>query len=245
MKRGITALAALTLLLGGIVPARASIVLISSAAGLSPTDTTTGPYPGADGSSFASGSTLSAGGNTLTFTNANAQDFLRTDQDVSWYGAYPTGTQLIQNLLPGTVPPNNPGGTPGGTVTVAFASPVAEFGVSVQQDNAGSGSTTFTLTAYTAGGPTPFVLSAVLNSNNVLTFLGAKDSTGAASITRFTISSTDSGNSSYNNDFVLGPVTFGGAPEVGSVPEPATLVSCVLGVVALLAGGLPRRRAAA
>jgi hypothetical protein len=242
MKRGITALATMILLLGGAGPARATLVQILSPAGLSGTDSTTPAYPGSDGSSFANGSTLTVAGVNVTFTDANSQPILRTDQGTSWFGAYPSGTHLIQNLLPGNVG-NNAGGTAGGAVTIAFSSPVSEFGLSVQQDHGDIGTTTtFSFTVFTTSGSTPFTLAPADNFTNALSFIGGKDSGGSGVITKVVISSTDSSDSSYNTDFVLGPVTFGLPQVVTAVPEPATLGPCVLTVVGLFVVRAVRRR---
>jgi hypothetical protein len=238
MKGWISGLVALALLAGGVGQAGATIIQLASPAGFNGVDTTLN-YPGADGTTTAYPLVLSGGGNTLTFTDANSQAFLRVDQGNTWTpGAYPNGTTLIWNLDPNT-------NQTGGAVTITFASGVHEVGFSVQQDNTNTGTTTWTFGVN--GASTGFTAAASNTAgapNGVLTFIGLQD-TADNGITSLTISSTDTSSLGKANDFVLGPVTFG-VQQQAAVPEPSPLVLgglCSLGAVVV--GWRRRARAAA
>ena len=240
MKGWITGLLALALLTGGVGPASAAIVQVLTMGGLNPGDTTA-TYPGADGSTFANGGTVTAGGNTLTFTDANAQPFFRADQGNTWTpGAYPNGTKLLWNFDPVT---NN---TSGGPVTISLATGVTELGLSLQQDDTHAGTTTFTFQGFNGAtaGPT-FTVTSVNDANppnGTLSFVGLQGTAGDV-ITRIVISSTDTSSFGTANDFVLGPVTF-----ASSVPEPSPLALgslCTLGLLVLGGRSRWRRRAVA
>jgi hypothetical protein len=220
--------------------AGATIIQLASPAGFNGVDTTaiyTGNDNGNGTDVLNSPYVLSAGGNTLTFTNTGGQ-FLRADQGNTWTpGAYPNGTKLLWNINPNTNQAQGP-------ITITFATGVHEFGFSVQQDNSNAGTTTWTFgvngnssgfTASAANGP--------VNTNGVLTFIGLQD-TADNGITSLTISSSDTSSLGLANDFVLGPVTFG-PQQVATVPEPSPLVLgglCSLGL--FVARRLRRSRAA-
>jgi hypothetical protein len=239
MKRWISGLAALALLSSGAGQASAQIIQLTSPAGFNGTDTTAN-YTGNDGDSLASPYALSAGGNTLTFTNAAAQAFLRADQGNTWTpGGYPNGTKLLWNLNPNT-------NVSGGAVTISFATSVHELGLSLQQDNTGAGNTTFSFQGFIGATPSATFTVTTSNPSNALAFVGVQDTIDNG-ITKLVISSVDSGNSSFNNDFVLSPVTFGRA-IVATVPEPSPLALgglCALGLLALGLWGRRRSVAAA
>src|SRR4051794_8352569 len=113
MKGWIPGLLALALLAGWVRQAGATIIQLTSPAGFNGVDTTA-TYPGNDGDVLTSPLAVSAGGNTLTFTNTGGQ-FLRVDQGTSWTpGAYPNGTKLLLNINPNTNQPQGP-------ITISFA----------------------------------------------------------------------------------------------------------------------------
>jgi hypothetical protein len=242
MKGWMTGLLALPLLIGGVGPASASIVQVLTPAGLDPGDTTA-TYPGVDGSTFPNGGTVTAAGTTLTFTDANAQPFLRVDQGNTWTpGAYPNGTKLLWNFDPAT-------NTAGGPVTINLTPGVGELGLSLQQDDTHAGTTTFTFQGFNGAtaGPT-FTVTSVNDANppnGNLSFVGLQGTAGDV-ITRIVISSSDTSSFGTANDFVLGPVTFG--PPAASVPEPSPLALgslCTLGLLVLGGRSQWRRRTVA
>jgi hypothetical protein len=235
MKHWITALAGAALLLSGVGHAQASIVQLLSASSLNPADSTA-IYPGNDGDREPSGVTASAGGNTLTFTDTATVGFLRADQGNTWNpGAFPNGTKLLWDI-------DSTGSFYGGPVTIAFNSSVHEAGLFVQQDQPDN--TTFSVTAF--NGATsfgPFNVSVLAGTGNGnLGFLGVQ-ATGSDVITKLVISSVDSVNTTFNNDFAMGPVTFGSGGA--AVPEPSTLALAGVCTLGLFVYGRRRQRAAA
>jgi hypothetical protein len=232
MKHWITGLAA-SLLLSGAGEVKASIVQLFTPAALNPGDTTA-IYAGNDGDHFASPITLPAGGNTLTFSDLAAAGFLRADQGNTWTGGFANGTKLLWDI-------DSTGSFFGGPVSIALATGVTELGLLVQQDNPAN--TTFSVTAF--NGATsfgPFTVSVLTGSGGGnVGFLGFQ-ATGSDVITKIIISSVDSSNTTFNNDFAMGPVTFG-SPT--TVPEPSTLILSGLGAIGLYFRGWRRKRAAA
>jgi hypothetical protein len=74
-----------------------------------------------------------------------------------------------------------------------------------------------------------------------LGFIGFR-ATGADVITSIQISSVDSVNDAFNNDFAMGPVTFGEVTPPPAVPEPSSLVLGGFSIVGLLAYGILRKK---
>jgi hypothetical protein len=224
---------AVTLVLGSnlIAQLRAGAIQLTDPSQLSPSDTTA-IYTGVDGDQIASPYVLAATGNILTFSTTGT-DFTRVDEGTSWIGAFPNGTKLLWDV--------NSNDNIGGPVTVSFANPLHELGLSVQQDNAVdttfnfqafNGNTslgTFSVTVPDSGPPS------VGNTG----FLGVQAS-GSDVITSLVISSTDSVNSSFNNDFAMGPVTFGNQV----IPEPSSIVLASISSVGMVVYGWRRRQRA-
>lgn len=234
MKRSISGLATLVLALGFAGQSKAGVIQLTDPSQLSASDTTA-IYSGADGDYVTSPYSISAGGNTLTFSTNTGTDFERVDQGNSWTGAFSSGTKLLWDL-----DANN---TIGGPVTVGFASGVLEAGLSVQQDHPVD--TTFTATVFLDGSTNPGLTITVPVTDSGtgpgnLGFIGFR-ATGSDVITSIVISSTDSVNTSYNNDFAMGPVT---STTIGSVvPEPSSLaLASVSSAVCLMVYGWKRRR---
>src|SRR4029078_8000666 len=117
---------ALALALTTVGQASASIIQLTSPGDLSGSDTTA-IYTGADGDVVASPYSLTAGGNTLTFTATTGVQFLRVDQGTSWSGSFPDGTKLLWGL--------DPVANVGSPISISLASGVTEVGLSVQQDH--------------------------------------------------------------------------------------------------------------
>jgi len=229
MRNAFSSLVALSLLLSGAGQASASIVQLASPGDLSASDTTA-IYTGSDGDVIASPYVLTAGGNTLTFTATTGVQFLRVDQGTSWSGSFPDGTKLLWSL--------DPVANTGSPMSISFASGVSEVGLSVQQDHLAD--TTFTATAFSGTTPELTITVSVPGSGG-LGFIGFKD-TVDSSITSILISSVDSVDPSFNNDFAMGPVTFGNPPTPPpGVPEPSTFAIATISTLGLILHGYRRR----
>ena len=174
-------------------PAHAQATRITSASGLAAGDTTL-PYTITD-NTFVPSYSGSAGGDTLTFTDAG-QSVYEAQQGASYSGAFADGTNLLATI--------NGSGGPAGPLTITFASGVTEFGMDAQ--NAWFGFEAFTFVPYS--GTTPLGTYTVLAHDTGpagLAFLGARAASG--SITSVQISSTSS-VSGKGNIFVVGPITY-------------------------------------
>jgi len=229
MRNVFSSLAALALALGAVGRAPASIVQLPSPGDLSGSDTTA-IYTGADGDVVASPYTLTAGGNTLTFTATTGVQFLRVDQGTSWSGDFPDGTKLLWSL--------DPDANVGSPMSISFASGVSEVGLSVQPDHIAD--TTFTATAF-SGTTAELTIMFTVPGSGGLGFIGFKD-TVDSSITSILISSVDSLDSSFNNDFAMGPVTFGNPPTPPGIPEPSTFAIASVSTLGMFLGGYLRRK---
>jgi hypothetical protein len=226
-------LAAVALLAGGVGQAQAGFVQLTSPGDLNPGDTTA-IYTGSDGDVVPSPYVLAAGGNTLTFTALTGVQFQRVDQGVSWNGAFDPGTKLLWTL--------DPAANTGSAVGVGFASAVQEVGVLVQQDNPVD--TTFTAQVFN-GATLGLTIMVTVPDNGTgagnLGFIGFR-ATGSDVITSITISSVDSVNSAFNNDFAMGPVVFGAVSPPPVVPEPTSLVLGGFAALGVLGYGFLRRK---
>jgi hypothetical protein len=234
MKHTFLGLAAVALLVVGVGPAQAGFIQLASPGDLNPGDTTA-IYTGNDGDLVASPYVLPAGGNTLTFTALTGVQFQRADEGTSWNGAFPDGTKLLWTL--------DPAANTGSAVSIGFSSALSEVGLQVQQDNPVS--TTFTASVFNGANLGLTIMVTVPDSGTGagnLGFIGFR-ATGADVITSIQISSVDSVDSSFNNDFAMGPVTFGEAtPPPPAVPEPSSLVLGGISFVGLLACGILRKK---
>jgi hypothetical protein len=201
--------------------AQAGFIQLFSPADLNPADTTA-IYTGADGDLVASPYHLAAGGNTLTFTATTGTEFQRADQGMTWTpGAFPNGTKLLWTF--------DPVANSYSPVSIGFASTVTEVGLQVQQDHPVN--TTFTATVFSGTTPELTITVVVPDSggNGNLGFIGFR-ATASDTITSLNISSVDSTDTTFNNDFAMGPVTFPGT----AVPEPTTLVMAGISTLGLL-----------
>lgn len=220
IKRCIAGLAATVMILGGLGQARAGFIQLTSLGQLNPGDTTA-VYAGTDGTHFGSPIALSAGGNILTFGDSPTVGFLRADQGNTWTGAFAAGTKLLWNI-------DSTGSVYGGPDTIGFTNPVKEAGLQVQQDNPAD--TTFTAQVFN-GATLGLTVTVTVPAGTVpgpgnLGFIGFQ-ATGSDVITSIVISSVDSSSSTFNNDFAIGPVTF------GSVPEPSSVALMGIGLAAV------------
>jgi hypothetical protein len=233
MKHTILGLAALAFLVVGVRPAQAGFVQLLSPADLNPGDTTA-TYGGSDGDLVPSPLDLPAGGNTLTFTALTGVQFQRADQGVSWTGAFPNGTKLLWTL--------DPAANTGSAVSIGSAKALTEVGLQVQQDNPVD--TTFQAKVFNGNTLGLTIMVTVPDSGTGpgnLGFIGFR-ATGSDVITSIQISSTDSVNAAFNNDFAMGPVSFGQVTPPPPVPEPSSIVLGGFSVMGLLACGLLRRK---
>jgi hypothetical protein len=231
VRHTIWGLAALALLWGGVGQAQAGFVQLFSPADLNPGDTTA-IYTGADGELVSSPYNLAAGGNTLTFTATTGTEFLRADQGMTWTpGAFPDTTKLLWTF--------DPVANSYSPVSIGFASTVTEVGLQVQQDDPVS--TKFTATVFSGTTPELTITVTVPDSGGAgnLGFIGFR-ATGSDTITSILISSIDSTDTTFNNDFAMGPVTFPGLAN--AVPEPSTLVMAGISTLGLLLVCGRRRR---
>ena len=216
--------------LGMAGSARADFSQLTSASQLSASDVTA-TYPGADDTRVNSPVVVATGGNTLTISDTPAVGFLRVNQGPNWTGGFVAGTTLLWNI-------DSTGSVYGGPDTIAFATGVTEAGFLVQQDDPAN--TTFTATVYE--GTTAKLTSTVLvtpgTGGGNLGFIGFAATNGDV-ITSIVLSSVDASDATYDNDFVIAPVSFS---PLSSVPEPSTVALTVVGLAS--AGGLTlfRRR---
>lgn len=213
------------LLLLAAADARADAVRLLTAGDLSGA-AVTAQYQDPAGSVTFSPYTLTAFGNTLTFSNNN--QFVRQDDGTDGYETdFATGTRVLFSQTSGT----------NSETIITFAAGVTEFGFDLDTVLAGnftvevstlSGSTlTFDVADVTAGtglGPTAFIGAAAQNGD-LITSVRIFSQTGQG----------------FTNNYGLGPVSFtnGPTPAPEPVPEPATLV--LLGTGLAGAVGAARR----
>ena len=197
---------------GASTQARAAVIQLTSPASVSAGDTTL-VYPGAVGTVFSSPVSFTAGGNTLTFSAALGA--LELDQVGVTYGssAFSNGTRIL--IAGGFQGPTAP-------ITISFANPVSEFGVNAEEFNTGDYTVSFT--AFDGARPLG-TFTATGNDPSILSFEGAR-TTGGDVITSVLISDNAS------NNVGLGPFSFGN-PTATSVPEPASLVLIISGLLGL------------
>ncbi len=214
-----TLFASLTLAFLALVaaaPTYAGVIQLTTPSQLNSGDTTV-TYPASLGNNPASPLSITAGGNTLTFSlTGSNRNFQRFVSDGVTYD-FPAGTALLDTL--GNAP-----------LTINFSAGILELGFRAQ--NNFPGTDTFNFTAF--NGANALGIFSVTSANGLASFIGAR-ATGTDVITRIVLSSLSS--SGINNDFSFGPVTFAAA-----VPEPATMTLLCIG----LAGAalkLRRRRA--
>jgi PEP-CTERM motif len=153
---------------------------------------------------------ITAGAVTLTFSTPGLFSVLDSD-GVSF--DFAAGTTLLVNNLQS------------GPLTINFSTGVREVGLFAQSLAFDTEAFTFDV-FHGAATPTTFSVGPADNSGlpGVALFIGAR-ATGGDLITQLTI------NEFFNNDFVIGPVTFGEAAAAEPVPEPTSLVLLGTGLV--------------
>jgi len=158
------------------------------------------------------------------FSDDPAIGFKRVDQGNGSAGDFAAGTTLLWDI--------NANGNAYSTTgdTIAFGTPVTEAGLQVQADQLNS--TKFTAQVFSASSSETFTITTAATGAASLGFLGFR-ATGGDVITKIVITSTDLANTTFNNDFAIGPVTFGS--DVAAVPEPSTFMMAGLGVAAFVA----------
>jgi hypothetical protein len=200
---GVLALAPLALLWAGAGPAAAAFQLTSPMQ-LDPSDTTA-VYPQPEFTTVPSPYSLSAGGNTLTFTNLGGGDFIRYDQGSAWNGDFTNGTKLLYNQG-------------NGPTDIKLQKGVGEVGLEAQSNIIASH--IFTISIF--DGATK-LLTFTVPGDGFASFIGAR-AEGSEVITEVLITSDD-------NDFAFGPLTFGPSPS--PVPAPGTIALAACGIVTL------------
>ncbi len=217
-----SALGTLAGALAAAVPAHAAVTQLFSPGDLTGTMATLG-YSGLATGAIPSPVLLSGGGNTLTLTTATGGGFFFQTSDGATFD-FNAGTPLLETNTGGVAAAND------GPLTIAFASPVTEFGLSAQDAQADTETFSFTVNGTQSGAQT-FTLPPTDNisaTSGAAVFLGANAGAGNQ-FTTVTISSVSSVPGS-SNDFLVGPITISPA-----VPEASS--SALLSVGALLVLG--------
>jgi hypothetical protein len=153
--------------------------------------------------------TITSGGNTLTFERTSGAYEL--DQVGTNYGAtaFSSGTNII-----GAGGFQGPGD--GKAITVIFGSPVSEFGLNIEDYNAGPYTVSFT--AYDASGVNLGTFSASGNDPSALSFEGLRSSDPIHEVV------FDDSAAGGSNDLLFGNIDFLPAAQPGSgAPEPSLL----------------------
>jgi hypothetical protein len=173
---------------------------------------------------------LTGGGNTLTLTTSGSGDlFFQLGDGVT--SDFNAGTPLLETVTGVAASPDGP-------LTISFADPVTEFGLSAQDFAADTETFSFTVDG-TQSGMQTFTLPATDNvsaTSGTSVFLGADAGTGNG-FTSVTINSTSS-EPGASNDFLVGPIAI--AP---AVPEASSSALLLVGMILTLTSvGIARRR---
>jgi hypothetical protein len=158
------------------------------------------------GTSFAA---LSADGLDITVSEPSSSfEVLRQSPPGPWFGHFPAGTAIVADQ------------GPIGPVTFSFSTAVRGFGLTL--DNGVGGAYGGTIEEF--NGTTSLGKYTITSPGPGLMFLGVLDAT--SDITSVTIATAGAGGS---NDFAFGNLSL-----ADGTPEPASIVSVVLGLAGLL-----------
>jgi hypothetical protein len=223
MHSAVAALAAAS----AVVPAHAAVTQLLSPGDLTGTMATLG-YSGVPGSEISTPLLLTGGGNTLTLTTPTGGLYFQTSDGLTF--DFDAGTPLLETNAGGSFATND------GPLTISFADPVTEFGLSAEDAEPDMETFSFTVNSTLSGAQT-FTLPTTDNistTSGTAVLLGADAGTGNG-FTSVTISSMSDRGST--NDFFVGPVTI--AP---AVPEASSAALLGIGTLTFLGSALLIRR---
>jgi hypothetical protein len=206
-----------SLFLAGAEPARATVITLSDPSQLNPADVMF-DYPQPEGTTVASPYSVAAVTTTLAFSTATGNPFFREDQGSLFGGDFPNGTRLLSTNASDPFIPRSDG-----PVTITFTPGVREVGVGAESELPDPNHV-FTFSAYDGAA----LLGTLTVPGDGFVAFGGFRATGSDVITQLVIGSDD-------NNFDVGPVTFGNA-DVASVPEPTTFTLLCISVLSI--GGM-------
>lgn len=193
--------------------AHAGSIQFTSASQLSASDTTL-TFPSTSVSTpVSSPVSYSAGGNTLTFSDAGSKFELDQVGVTYFTSGFANGTEILYAAgFSGAAAP----------ITIDFLNPVGQVGFNAEEFAGGNENFTFSAfdNAVLIGS-----FMATGNDPNSLAFLGLS-ATGGDAITSLVVSDTQ------GNNIALGPIAFG-ASSPSPVPEPSTMVLMGTGLFGL------------
>jgi hypothetical protein len=232
-------LTALVLLLGGVEKAQAGYTGLTSRAALGANDFedwgTLGPSFSTPSNPFAA---TSNGGLGLSVSQQQPGSFQRLDQNNGWGGNFAPGDALLYTAVETL-------GSAGGPIIISFSHPVVGAGAQIQEDLFG----TFTAEILALDGSGnvlgSFSEDGISNGNgdNSAIFIGIKDSSNAASISKIEFALTAAQNGP-TTAFAINEFSIDSA-AVAAVPAPPSVIPLAIGALGLLGYGWRKRKQAA